>query len=460
MNEQKLTEFLNRAANDFSFFVKWIYFKYSFPKELGYECPVHVVEWSDIFQKNKNVSLLSARKHLKSITAYAYVMWRIFRNMKDADYELLYLSYNSDMAAYHLANVKRLIEINPFFYQLIHKTDAQSILHCQKPGGRGRISIEPAGILTFKRGRHPHEVICDDILADPTNVMEPAIIDKITRTFFEDILSLPKEDGFGVKLVGTAQHETDIFFQLKDKKSFSWHMYPAIQDELNQIVLWNSIFSWQRLLEIKDEIGPKAFLKEYMCIPVHTADSFFTQEQILSVVDKGLVAPHKIEDRFITVIAGWDIGKHVHPSHFSAFRDDGTHITQVCNIFMDNMEYIRQVELVNMLVENLSIDKVYVDITRGEMEGFLEQRMLNPTKFIPIRFNLKIKNSLAAEFEKKVTTKTIKLLNHDRMIRQILTVNNDLNAMTTVEGHGDAFWSIALACYGYSIHIQRRFLIA
>jgi hypothetical protein len=58
---------------------------------------------------------------------------------------------------------------------------------------------------------------------------------------------------------------------------------------------------------------------------------------------------------------------------------------------------------------------------------------------------------MATEFEKGVNEKYIELQNDPRMIRQILAVTNDLQAIETHEGHGDAFWSNALCFKGIKV---------
>ena len=82
---------------------------------------------------------------------------------------------------------------------------------------------------------------------------------------------------------------------------------------------------------------------------------------------------------------------------------------------------------------------------------------MDKSKFFPVNFTIKEKHSLAAEFEKRVRNKIItdqnqeveypliEIMNHPRMINQILSVTNNLESVETHEGHGDSFWSISLA---------------
>ena len=53
---------------------------------------------------------------------------------------------------------------------------------------------------------------------------------------------------------------------------------------------------------------------------------------------------------------------------------------------------------------------------------------------------------MAQIFEHYVSTENLKLLTDERQRQQILSVNNELKAPETPMGHGDAFFSIAMAC--------------
>jgi hypothetical protein len=57
---------------------------------------------------------------------------------------------------------------------------------------------------------------------------------------------------------------------------------------------------------------------------------------------------------------------------------------------------------------------------------------------------------MATELDKAITNKQIELLDDDRQRRQILTVDCDLQAPETSEGHGDAFFSLCLAILAWT----------
>jgi len=445
---EEIKEYSQKAKESFPFFIKHI-FPLSFKKTQFSRAP-HTWNWAERIQKNKRTATLSARKHLKSTTIYAYMMWLIFKLVSNEKESWLYMSYNQKMSTYHTENIKILIQSNPFFSGIKDLTHGSTQI--DYTWGKGdRFRCMPSGILTFNRGWHGDGVICDDILADPTNELNFTVIDKINRTFREQVMSLPKEGG-RIHLVGTAQHQQDLFFQLKDNTGWDWAEYRAITNEANKMVLWPELFSYERLMEIRDiEVGEKAFKKEYMCSPIWSEEAYFQREELMSVVDPNLeeskVSASTYKSRQTLIYAGYDIGKKTHPSHFTVFKLFKGHWTQLYEIFMDGWDYTKQIELINGLVEFFLIDVINYDDTRSELESFRERRIINPRIWNPVVFKISTKFDMASNFSRLVNKKNITLLNRQRMIDSILSVSNELKAPESILGHGDAFWGVALALY-------------
>ena len=447
--------FLSQTFIDFDFYNKNI-FSQSF-KEGEYKTSNHISDLCNRLQSNQATCSLMPRYHSKSTTAYSWLQWLVWRTRR-TDLEVLYLSYKRDLAQYHLRNLKKYTENNPYFKEMIDfSKTAESIIKWSW-NGVNKIYIEPEGILSFKRGRHPDVVVCDDILMDPTTMLDMSTIDKITRVVNEDVLSLPKKSGC-IHFIGTGQAPTDVLFKLKDNKEFDWKLYKAVQNWKNKKVLWPEYLDWNWLMKKKREIGEKAFEKEYQLTPVWSAESFFSKEQIMSVVNPELSSVKQLKTKN-EVTAGWDIGKKAHPSSFSVFEHvplgkERFIAVQRHQLWMDGWDYHKQLDTVKELVYRLRIDTVNFDNTRGEMEGFYEKKLMDHGIFVPVNFTTKSKYKMAAEFEKRVTAidkngnpaPMIELLNDERMINQILVVTNDLDAVQTHEGHGDSFWSIALALF-------------
>lgn len=416
----------------------------------------HTYKWAKRVENNKRTATLSARKHLKSTTIYAFIMWMIYSMDKGDNLSWLYMSYNQKMSIYHTTNIKILIQANPCFVKIKDLNQGQALIDYTWGDG-SKFRCIPSGILTFNRGWHGDGVICDDILADPTNELNFTVIEKINRTFMEQVMSLPKEGG-QIHLVGTAQHQTDLFFQLKNNKSWNWGEYKAILNEKTKKTLWPELFSYKRLEEIRnEEIGEKAFNKEYMCSPVWTEEAYFQRLELMKVVDPELKEKKepitKSKERPL-IVAGLDIGKKSHPSHFTIFEVDRDHYTQIYELFMDGWDYSKQVEFINGLIEFHGIDRLKYDDTRNELESFREKRLIDSAVWKPIVFKVKTKFDMASNFSRLVNYKEkgedmprVHLLNRQRMIDSILSVNNELQAVESKIGHGDAFWGIALALY-------------
>ncbi|MFA5406951.1 MAG: hypothetical protein WC307_06365 [Candidatus Nanoarchaeia archaeon] len=435
-----LTILLN-SEKSFAWFVRYI-FPLSYSSKEFKEAH-HTWIWADLIQNNKLLLLESARKHLKSTILYAFIMWRLLH--LDADLEILYLSYKQELAQYHLKNVKELIKRNPYFENIKDLTQAEGILKYEVNGFK--LVVEPEGILSFKRGRHPHGIINDDILADPSNQLDLTVIQKITRIFKEDVMSLPKEGGFNL-VFGTPQHEEDLFSELKKMPGWNYSENKAILDEANKVVLWPELFNYERLCQIRDdEIGEKAFSKEYMCSPIYSEEAFFTRKVIQELVNPDLSNSLILSNiSYLTVVAGIDIGKHAHPSHFCVFvKNLSGKFIQLFSKFMDGVEYIEQVKFCNEVINALGVNQCFFDNSRGEFEGFMEQGIIDKSIWIPVKFSTTVKGQMASNFEKIVKDKRIEFINDERMIKSILSVNNDLNALETDIGHGDAFWSVAMS---------------
>jgi hypothetical protein len=448
MNDD-VKEVVQKSVESAAYFNEYI-FPYSYEEKIV-NAP-HTHKWIQDLQEHTHVAILSARRHLKSTTIYSYLMWRLFTNPA-TDYEVIYISFQEQMAAYHTAKLKKLINRNPFFKEYKDETPAESILK-YTTDGQHYFTVKPAGMLGFKRGAHCEEILCDDVLADPANELNLTVIEKINRTFFEEVMSLPKETGNGIKLVGTAQVETDLFFQIQKKTPrFKWGMYKAIKDYKTREVLWPEMFPYERLIEIRDqELGERAFNKEMMCSPVHSENAYFNRTIIERLVDTKTQPVKCIDrkDKKGLIYLGWDIGKKQHPSHVSIYqmttKNNKPYYTQIQSLWMDNMDYTRQLRIVSELCQKLGVDEGYWDATRGEFDSFNEQGLM-PDMLKPMIFQRKTKFDMATVFERIVNEERVSFLEDERQVSQIVSVNSDLEAAETSTGHGDSFWSNALALF-------------
>lgn len=170
--------------------------------------------------------------------------------------------------------------------------------------------------------------------------------------------------------------------------------------------------------------------------------------------------------------AGFDLGRKRHPSHLSVLievvyhvhspereealrqlgRDDGSirRTYQLASVWFDDEPYTKQLETLRELFEKFHVSYCMWDATRGELEALRERSEL-PDAMLGggVVFTKELKEKLAAALNMAIEREELKLLNDERMKKSLLMVTNTLSAGESESGHGDAFWSLALALEAY-----------
>ena len=428
--------------------------------------------------------IMAPRMHLKStVLGRGYIFWRFFSEGQDVD--AFYFDYKKPLAEEHVTILKRDIEKNPFCrfwtdnnptatsiidftvsFREVHKeSDTQAAEE-----ETWRVECEAEGILAATRGRHPKIVMCDDILSDFANPAESVEIDRINDIFDRTIMSLPPPDGT-LGVVGTPQSPYDILHKLQDNDLFYCGIFPAVKDYEKQDVLWPEMFSFKRLMAIKRP-NPSAFEVEYQLHPRESVNQFLDTAAIEACLDNTL-------DRFVPTSAekwnnpeklnvwgGMDVGKEVHPSHVVFYvevppekgQDQGW-LIQIYEEWLDGMKYNEQVEVINTLVHYFDPIRFYFDNTRSE----LEDRGLTK-RARGLKFKRAMKGSMSTLLEKRINNSwyhnsgsgedaaagpgvIMYGVPDTRQVRSLKQVRKDLSASENEAGHGDAFWSNALAVY-------------
>lgn len=314
--------------------------------------------------------------------------------------------------------------------------------------GRARVWFVPEGLLSFKRGIHAERIYIDDPLKDPENKLAPTVIHKINNVIKLEIYAMVKKDG-KCRVVGTPQTYSDFFFDEGLRERFDVVILDAMKDEANRIALFPEWKSFDELEAIRRTIGEKSFNQEYRAKPSYSEDSYISRKELITCINPSLINQASYSGSH-DVVAGYDIGKHTHPAHFSVFETwedkDGTHYKQLLSKWLDGWDYKKQLEYLTHAIELYKIDVLRYDDTRGEFEGFKEQGLV-PREMKPVHFSMKSKNSMAASMQSIVLSGNLELINDTRQTDQILAVTSDLQAFESVDGHGDSFWSNALALW-------------
>jgi len=442
------------SINNFEYFINNI-FSLSFKKFVPGK---HINDVARFMQSSPRTMRIGPRDHFKSTGIYAYLMWKMMKDTDD-NVNTHYFSFEQKMASFHISKIRDFVADNIIFNECKDlKPTAEGIAQYTWDG-KHTFSIIPHGMLGFKRGIHDKYIVVDDPFQDPAKKMDPLIIRKVNRIFKAEILPMPSRMDGEIHCVGTVQTNTDFlldenFYIRKDNPNgFAVYKKPAILDWSNKKVLWPEWMNYDELMKRKRETGDKLFNQEYMIIPAYEEASFFKRDDILVCVNTKLKNKPYQEDRIRgDVIAGWDLGLKRHPSHFAVFvkKEGSSKKVMLFSRFMYKMPFDVQVKSIKAWCESLGIDRVYFDNTRGEMEAYMSSGILD-FRFVPIVFSLKSKGAMSASLDKAVSNRDVEFINDSILVDHLCLVTNDLKSIESESGHGDAFWSVGLALYGFDV---------
>jgi len=397
----------------------------------------------ECLETGMNYVAVLPRFHFKStVLGHAFSVWRLLTAQRDCS--VLYLSYSDGMAKYHISEINKAISRNPILNEILVNRSPKADFSARYYLNNKPVEIMHGGLFSFKRGMHVNgALIADDVLRDPENPLNIGQITKVEDHFMTESMFIPLR-GTPTIVLGTPMMPGDILSKLQEDSRFKSRVLPALDPVPGRRVLMPELYSEDWLLQ-QQKARPKSFASEFMLIPHFSTESYFDEEDILKCQDEILrSAPAtKVFSDLETgdqIFGGFDVGKKRHPSHLVLFRKRGERIEQIHQSFLDGWSYSDQIEYLNEVAENFNLNSGYIDNTRGE----LEDRGLD-TRWLSKIFSRKSKNTMAGIFEKFVHSGNLRLIKDERQKQQILSVSNDLKAPDTPLGHGDAFFSIAMA---------------
>jgi hypothetical protein len=449
--DRRLVE--QQAMDNFPYFLNTV-FAASFDQFVGGAYVDQVARFLDA----KRTARVGARDHFKSTSLYARFMWHLYRT-RSSNFEGHYFSYGQDMSGYHIEKIKKLVKPNPYFSQALDLKSTADSVGAWTWDGEHQVTLDPKSLLSFKRGIHPEWIAVDDPFQDPENKLEPTTILKINDVFKKQILDMPKVGG-ELHVVGTAQTPQDFFFDQTVMRRFSVSVEPAIVSDVDRIARWPEHMDFDELMERREERGTKVFAQEYLCSPVYTEDAWLEEEELKACVSSELVNlnPFKVDElpKFEgDITAGWDLGKKRHPSHLAIFETYNGASRQIHSKWMEGWDYTNQsgefepanptqLEYVKECCRAFGVDFLQYDGTRGELDALKDAKKL-PDFFEAVIFTKKRMVAMATTLSDRVTQGLVKLLDDPRQTNQMLAVNNQLQAIESPQGHGDSFWSVAMA---------------
>jgi hypothetical protein len=393
-------------------------------------------------EERRNYVAILPRFHFKStLLGHAFSVWRLLKAKRDTS--ILYLSYSDTMARYHISEINKTVQRNPILMDMLTARNTRAEFQFRYTINNKPVEILHGGLFSFKRGMHVNgALIADDILRDPENPLQLGEMNKIEDHFMTETMFIPNQEA-PVIVLGTPMLPDDLLSKLQRDDRFMSRVLPAFDPTPTRRVLMPDLYSEEWLLA-QQKARPKSFASEFLLQPSFQTESYFNREDIEKCEDGNLreFSVHKKYERQPNeqLFAGFDVGKKRHPSHLVIFSRIGEELRQVNQTWLDGWNYSDQIQFLNEVSQNFQLEKGYIDNTRGE----LEDRGLDQV-WHPMSFTAKSKHTMSQIMEQYVHGDKLRLLKDERQTQQIISVNNDLKAPVTPMGHGDAFFSIAMA---------------
>lgn len=277
------------GLRSFLFFAKMIY---NFEQEL----PEHSYSMFKIINKYNKVIIKAARGHLKSTTLQLYAVWVTIyaheymkkNNIKGKTLRILQLSYSGGQAYdWHKEFQGYLIDA------IIALQLPVDIKRMTRNSGRtriGNVEIISAGITGALRGKHPHIILCDDLLTDKNYISQ----EMMQTIFYQGIIGMTMPIT-KVIVVGTPLRFNDLLAELSELeaniskikrvvegypislKGYVYIMYAAIKED--GTALWSERpKKWldEKLLEM----GLTRFTREFLCLPMSIESALFRMDML------------------------------------------------------------------------------------------------------------------------------------------------------------------------------------
>lgn len=259
---------------------------------------------------NERIGVMAPRNHAKSTCfTVVYPLWKIGNN---PDVRILIVSNSAMQAQSFLREIKDKISKNKMYREVFGDlfppdmkspgekwTDAEIIVRRKATHKDPTVSAMGAGgSILSKRA---DIIICDDILnLDNTRTVEQRA--KIKQWYNEVLIPVLEPDGIMIN-VGTAWNLEDLLHdQLKNRAYDVRRRYKALLPTGG--TLWPTRWPYDKLMQLKAEVGSTAFNKSYMNEAMSSEDSTFKPSWLerAKYFGRGRYMKYKLD------YSQWDLG--------------------------------------------------------------------------------------------------------------------------------------------------------
>lgn len=248
----------------------------------------HHIEWSRLVELYKLLCIICSRGHGKSFFfSNAYIAWKMYRykplpytsnRLKETEYSLsrfgMLITNESTLAANLLEILKENIEGNDILRERLYPGKGNG-----EGWGKEKITCKNGSKLLIRsfgsrmRGFHPGYFVLDDFLVENV-IYSGEQRDKYNNIFYGTVLPMLLAEGQGI-VVGTPFCSGDLYDKLKSDRQFRVFEYPCIWPDTGE-VLYPKLFSFDKLMAIKESQGSIIFSREYLVKPITEGTSIFS----------------------------------------------------------------------------------------------------------------------------------------------------------------------------------------
>lgn len=266
----------------------------------------HHLEWGNIIQLYRLISILAARDHSKSTWfSRVYPLWKMYRYEKPSTLKRVKREYQLSQKGMLITSSQTLgrelfqfiiddINDNDLIKEKLHPTPAKGgILGVDKIMASNGASFRLRSYGSTTRGFHPGYIIIDDML-DDSALYSPTIRQQIIDYILAVIMNMILPDG-QVIAVGTPFHSEDAYGALKKNPMFKSFEYPAIFPDGS--LLWQNRYNLKSLLEKRKTQGPIIFSREILVVPVSDQSSIFPWDMLRKAF-KGMETFTLVDNKF------------------------------------------------------------------------------------------------------------------------------------------------------------------
>lgn len=283
-------------------------------------------EWQALIPERgpARVVIVAPREHAKSTQiSVARTIWELGRNH---DLRIKLLAASDALATDLLLEVALNIERNPRVKLVFPKLKPdfrqgwqKTQIYVQRPSIAKDPSVEACGVLSTGAGGRADLIIGDDVVDFRNAIAMPTEREKVKHAWREVWTNLLGPTGRAC-LVGTVWHVDDLICDIaglgNHRQNPEWTVWrqPALAP-ITGDVLWPEKWSRDSLEARAREIGPRAFARQFLLLPLSDDEVTFPKDAIekaLQVghgIEPGGFIPPKQWPRYIGVDLGAALGR-------------------------------------------------------------------------------------------------------------------------------------------------------